>query len=57
MVFWFNLSTVAVNMMEFGDKNSSENLYCSLNLLHAARLLTQMIGVRPALDLSWKALK
>ena len=56
MIFWFNLSTAAVNMMEFSGKNSSQNLYCSLNLLHAACLMTQLIGVRPAADLSWKAL-
>ena len=57
MVFWFNESTVVVNnMMEFSGKNSSENLYNSLILSHAARLMTRLIGVWPAVDLSWKAL-
>ena len=39
-------------MMEFSGKNSSENLY----LLHAARLMTRLIRVWPAVDSSWKAL-
>ena len=43
-------------MLEFSDRNSSENLCSSLLLLHAARLMTWVIEVRPAVDLSWKAL-
>ena len=36
--------------------NSSENLHSTLILLHAVRLMTWLIGVQPAVDLSWKAL-
>ena len=42
--------------MEFSGKNSSENLYSSLIFLHAARFLTQLIGVQSVVDSSWKAL-
>ena len=56
MIFWFYLSTVVVKLMKFNSQNSSENLYNALILLHAARLMTWLIGVRPAVDSSWKAL-
>ena len=66
-LFWFNQSTVVANMMKFNSQNSSESLYNSLNFAQcgppydpadmcAARIMTRLIGVRPAVDLSWKAL-
>ena len=42
--------------MEFNSQNSSENLYNALILLHAARLMARLIGVRPAVEISWKTL-
>ena len=44
------------NIMKVSSKNSTENLYSTLILLHAARLMTRLIGVWPAVDLSCKAL-
>ena len=41
--------------MKFSSKNSTKTLYIALILLHAARLMTRLIEVRPAVDFSWKA--
>ena len=50
------LSRRGADMMKFISQNSSENLRNSPNVFHVARLMTRLIGVRPAVDLSWKAL-
>ena len=56
MIFWFYLSPAVVDLMKYNSQNSSENLYKALVLFHAARLMTRLISVRPAVDLTWKAL-
>ena len=56
MIFWLYLPTDVVNLMKFSSQNSSENVYNALILLHAARLMTRLISVRPAVELSWKTL-
>ena len=38
-------------MVEFSGKKSSENLYSSLILPHAARFMARLIGVWPAVDI------
>ena len=50
------LTTAVAHMMKFDSKNSSKTLNSSLILLHAARLVTRLMSVRPAVDLNWKAL-
>ena len=42
--------------MKFDSQKPPETYKTLLILLHAARLMTRQTGVRPAVDLSWKAL-
>ena len=44
-------------MMKFKSQNSSEIYIIPLILLHAARLMIWLVGVRPAVNLTWKALQ
>ena len=55
MIFWFYLSTAVVNLMNLNSQNSTESLSNALILFHVARLMTWLIGVQPAVNLSWKA--
>ena len=56
MIFRFYLSTAVVDLMKLNSQNSLGNLYNAPILLHAARLMTRLISVGPAVDLNWKAL-
>ena len=51
-----NYSTVVANIMGLLNKILRKIYKTFLILLHAARLQTWLTGVRPAVDLSWKAL-
>ena len=53
MIFWLYLSTAVVNLMNLIVRCLQKN---AIIMLHTARLMTRLIRVRPAVDLSWKAL-
>ena len=56
-IYWFNYITVVPNMNKFDSQNSVPKIYKTpLILLHVARLMSRLAGVRPAVDLSWEAL-
>ena len=46
---------VVANMMKFNGRIPQKSYITPLILLRVARLTTRLIGVRPAVDLSWKA--